>query len=44
MKAFGIIAGVAVVAAVVAWRTRNVLYTIVAGMGTLWALTAGFGL
>ena len=34
----------AVVAAVVAWRTRNVLYTIVAGIGTLWALTAGFGL
>lgn len=34
----------AVVAALVAWYTRNVLYTIVAGMGTLWALTAGFGL
>jgi branched-subunit amino acid transport protein len=25
-----------VVAAVVAWRSRNVLFTIAAGMGTLW--------
>jgi branched-subunit amino acid transport protein len=29
-----------VVAALVAWRTRNVLATIVAGMGLLWALGA----
>lgn len=28
------------VAVVVAWRTRNVLLTVLAGMGTLWALQA----
>ncbi len=28
------------VAILVAWRTRNVLLTVVAGMGTLWALQA----
>ena len=28
------------VAALVAWRTRNVLWTIAAGMGVLWLLTA----
>ena len=29
------------VAAAVAWRTENVLYTIVVGMGTLWAIRFG---
>lgn len=29
----------AVVAAIVAWRTRNVLWTIAAGMVTLWLLS-----
>ena len=33
-----LIAGV--IAAAVAWRTRNVLLTIVAGMGALWILQA----
>ena len=28
------------VAILVAWRTRNVLLTVIAGMGTLWALQA----
>lgn len=28
------------IAIVVAWRTRNVLLTVLAGMGTLWALQA----
>ncbi|MDA3922872.1 MAG: AzlD domain-containing protein [Salinisphaera sp.] len=28
----------ALVAAVVAWKTRNVLYTVIAGMCTLWGL------
>jgi len=30
----------AAVAVLVAWRTRNVLYTVLAGMGALWSLTA----
>lgn len=29
-----------VVAILVAWRTRNVLLTVIAGMGVLWALQA----
>lgn len=33
----------AAVAVLVAWRTRNVLYTVVAGMGTLWLMTALVG-
>lgn len=33
----------ALLAAVVAWRTRNILYTIATGMLALWALTALFG-
>ena len=33
----------ALAAAVVAWYTRNILYTIAAGMGTLWALIYCFG-
>lgn len=32
----------ALLAAVVAWRTRNIFYTITAGMLVLWALTALF--
>jgi len=30
-------------AAIVAWRTKNVLWTIVVGMGTLWILQALMG-
>ncbi len=33
----------ALVAALVAWRTRNVILTIVVGMALLWALTFAFG-
>lgn len=29
-----------IVAAIVAWRTQNVLWTIAAGMGILWLITA----
>ncbi len=30
-------------AGLVAWRTRNVLLTLIVGMGVLWGLTAFFG-
>lgn len=32
-----------VIAIVIAWRTRNMLLTIIAGMATLWLLTALLG-
>ncbi|HLY32314.1 MAG TPA: AzlD domain-containing protein [Ktedonobacterales bacterium] len=31
------------VAALIAWRTRNIVVTILAGMALLWALTFAFG-
>ncbi|NVK44522.1 MAG: AzlD domain-containing protein [Oceanospirillaceae bacterium] len=30
----------AAIAALVAWKSRNILFTLVAGMGTLWGLQA----
>ena len=39
---YHLIAGL--VGAIVAWRTRNVLYTIVTGMAALWILQAVFGM
>lgn len=34
----------AIVAGIVAWRTRSILYTMIIGMATLWLLNAAAGL
>ncbi len=35
--------GAALTAAVVAWRTKSVTWTLIAGMASVWALSAAFG-